>query len=383
VAIRKNLLIGALVAGMGFASTIYAENEVAGVMQLKEINPDRVYLQDMVIAHMADSRMYIIDGKTMKMEGMISTGMNGNTVSSPDQKTLYAAATYYTKLNRGDRTDQIEIYDIKTLTRRAEIVIPPKHAQSLPYPGLMVLSQDGKYLIIQNATPAVSVTIVDTEEKKFVSEIPTPGCWAILPSLTDSRRFSTICGDGTLLTIGFDGDGKPVSQIKSKQFFDADKDPSYIVAPNDGSDYYFTTYFGQVTKVNLNDSEPKIGETWNLLSAKDKKGGWRPGGYQLTAIDAVNGKFYVGVHPKGYDGSHKNPAQEVWEYDLSSHKRLRRLPGKSALALAISHSGDKPSLYLLSAADASLLHYSLDKKSKLLAKSEPGIVEMVSSFRLK
>lgn len=381
--IQPKVIFTAVVLLLGSQHAALAESERAGVMQLKESNPDRVYLQDMVIAHMQDSRMLIVDGKSMKLEGMISTAMYGNTVTSPDQTKLYAATTYYTKLNRGDRTDQIEIFDIKTLTRQAEIVVPSKHAQSIPYPGLMTVTPNGKYVLLQNATPAVSVTVVDVEEKKFLVEIPTPGCWAILPSMTDSRRFSTICGDGTLLTITFDEAGNSVSQIKSKAFFDPDKDPAFIATADDGKSYYFTTYFGRLIKVNVNDQSPVIEGEWDLINDGDKKQGWRPGGYQLSAIDQAKGRFYVGMHPHGFNGSHKNPAKEIWEYDLTTHNRLRRLPGNSAIAIGVSNAGNQPSLYVLSGEEARLYRYALQGKYRLLSKSGPALVETAASFRLK
>jgi methylamine dehydrogenase heavy chain len=41
------------------------------------------------------------------------------------------------------------------------------------------LSADEKFLFLQNATPATSVTVVDLVANKFAGEIPIPVLWVI------------------------------------------------------------------------------------------------------------------------------------------------------------------------------------------------------------
>ena len=40
--------------------------------------------------------------------------------------------------------------------------------------------------------------------------------------------------------------------------------------------------------------------------------GWRPGGYNLLAVNRANKRLYVGMHPNGAEGTHKTPAAEIW-----------------------------------------------------------------------
>ena len=47
--------------------------------------------------------MYIIDGRNLKLEGMISTGSFAQTTLAPDRSEIYAVITYFTKVNRGER----------------------------------------------------------------------------------------------------------------------------------------------------------------------------------------------------------------------------------------------------------------------------------------
>jgi methylamine dehydrogenase heavy chain len=42
------------------------------------------------------------------------------------------------------------------------------------------------------------------------------------------------------------------------------------------------------------------------------------------------------MHDKGFEGSHKTPAKEIWTVDLASKKRVARTPGNNAIALAVS-----------------------------------------------
>ena len=62
------------------------------------------------------------------------------------------------------------------------------------------------------------------------------------------------------------------------------------------------------------------------------------------ALHEKSGTLYVGMHRKGAEGSHKNPADEIWVFDLASGKRLARSKGRGATSLAVSQ-GDQPRLF--------------------------------------
>jgi methylamine dehydrogenase heavy chain len=343
----------------GFAAAQPAEQ--VSVAKLPAATPYRVYLADFAINHVVDGRLYVIDGDALKLEGMIATGFAGLPTLSPDRAELYVATTYYPRLSRGERTDVVDIYDAATLAWKAEVVIPPKHAQALPYRGVIRPSSDGRLLFVQNATPASSVTIVDVKARKFVAEVPTPGCWIILPAATTAGRFSTLCGDGTLLTVTLDAEGKPKSQKKSEKFFDPDADPLFVQAESIGDRYLFLSFRGMVHTANLGGEQASFEAPWSLVAGPDASGGWRPGGYQPLALHEGSGRIFVAMHAKGKDGSHKDPAGEIWAFDLAKKARVARAPGHSAVAIAVSRNA-QPRLFAIDGLKMALVVYDADRK---------------------
>jgi methylamine dehydrogenase heavy chain len=78
-----------------------------------------------------------------------------------------------------------------------------------------------------------------------------------------------------------------------------------------------------------------------VKSAADRKQAWRPGGYQPLAVHPGSNRLYVAMHQGGAEGSHKNPAKEIWVFDLRSKKRIARMPGHDAIALTASSNGKR------------------------------------------
>ena len=348
------LFFGLVISAAGSAES---PPEQASVASLPPANAYRIYLSDVAISHIVDGRLHIVDGQTLKYLGMIGTGFTGLATLSPDRSEIYVATTYLAKLNRGTRTDQIDVYDSQKLTLKAEIIIPPKHAQSLPYKGMIATTPDGQFILVQNATPASSVSIVDRKAAKFLAEIPTPGCWGILPAQSVNNRFSTICGDGTLLTITLKPDGTASEQQRSERLFDPDKQPVYTHTEHLADTYYFISYLGQLFSANLGGAVATVGKSWSLLDADDIKKAWRPGGYQPFALQAQTGLLYVAMHPNGKEGSHKDPATEIWAFDLKTQQRVARAAGNKAIALAVS-AGNAPLLFAIDPTTAGVVSYT-------------------------
>ena len=335
--------------------------ETVSVAKLPPATPHRLYVSDVAISHIIDGRLHIVEGDTLKYAGLVGTGLTGLATLSPDRSEIYVATTYLAKLNRGTRTDQVDVYDSQTLALKAEIEIPPKHAQALPYKGTIAVTPDGRFIVVQNATPASSLTIVDRKAGKFVTEVPTPGCWSILPAQSVANRFTTVCGDGTLLTITLDAEGKPSGQQRSERLFDPDKDPVFTQTENNGDTYHFLSFNGQLLTANLGGPVAKIDAAWSLLTDEDRKGNWRPGGYQPFALNIEAGRIYVAMHPNGAEGSHKNPAAEIWAFDMKSRQRVERVEGNNAVSLAVSR-GANPVLFAIDPLSAGLISYSTAPK---------------------
>lgn len=366
-----------LIVAMGFLSGAYAASavgadqtfETLSVAKMPAATPHRIYISDIAMSHIVDGRLHVIDGDALKYLGMIATGYAGNSTLSVDRQELYVATTYYSRLSRGERSDVVDIYDPQTLEHRTEISIPPRHAEALPYKGLIRPSSDGRWLFVQNATPASSVTVVDLKARKFASEVSTPGCWIIIPSQTAGNRFSTLCGDGTLQTIALNDNGSFKSRTRSARFFDPEDDPVFVQSDNIGDRHFFVSYKGMVHTADLSGEEPRLEAPWSLVGANDMRKAWRPGGYQLLAIHRKTGRMFVAMHVGGKDGSHKNPATEIWVFDLNQKKRVARLPGQNAIALTVDQT-DTPKLFAIDGVKMGLAVFDASAKPHLLHRME-------------
>lgn len=350
-AVRRTTRRLALVLGLAFAGTASAELPVESlkVEGLAPLDPYRLYVSDPAMGHLVDGRTHVIDGNGLRYLGMVGTGFAGLTAVSHDLKTVFVATTYHSRLQRGTRTDVVEAYTAGDLTFQYEIEIPPKHVQGLAMRALMATSADDRFLLVQNATPATSVTVVDLTGRRFAAEIPTPGCYGVIPWVSQPRRFSAICGDGTLATFELDDQGALANRSVSEPFFDPDTDPVFMHYERVGDRLILVSYHGTVHTLDLGGAKPVAAAPWSLVDAADKQG-WRPGGYQLFAIEPRSGRLFVGMHDKGAEGSHKSPAKEIWVFDLASRRRLARLPGQMAVAMRVAGT-DAPRLFVLNGAN--------------------------------
>lgn len=354
--------------------------ETLTVAKLPAPNAHRLYVADITIQHIVDNRLHVIDGEHFKYLGQFATGYAGQSTLSRDRKELYVATTYFPRLARGERTDVVEVHDPATLEFRAEIVIPPRRAQALPYEGVLRTSADGRWLFVQNATPATSVTVVDLKARKFAAEIPNPGCWVIIPSETAADRFSTICGDGTLQTMTLNDDGTLKARTRSERFFDPDTDPVYVQTQNIGDRHYLVSFHGQVYAADLSAATARVDAPWSLLGPADAKPKWRPGGYQLFAVHRGQKRMYIGMHKGGAEGTHKNPADEIWVIDLERRQRVARLPGQAAVALVVEQTPE-PALYALDAVKMAIAKFDAGPRPRLLKRME-GVAESATMLEL-
>jgi len=325
---------------------------------------NRAYVGDVAINHIPDGKLHVVDTDTGTYLGVIGSGFTGQYTLSADKSEIILATTYLSRGQRGERADIVEVWDANALSFKYEIPIVQKRAMALNYRGLVSLSYDGRWLFVQNATPATSVTVVNMRTRQQASEIPTPGCWGIYPPTSRSDRFSTLCGDGTVATIVLDNDGNAASRAVSAKVFDAEADAWFIQGERDRDSYRFVSFLGNVAQVNVAGDTAAVEETWPLVSgAADRKKAWRPGGYQPLAVHAGSGRLYVAMHPQGAEGSHKNPAKEIWAFDLKTKKRLARLPGHGAVALTASADGKR--LYAIDIEKMSLVVMDSSGKGKV------------------
>ncbi len=312
-------LSAVLVASTGGA----AEPEPVGkVLTLAERpGPHWFWLSDVVL-----HRTALFDGDSGQLLGTITSGSPGVGFAilphrSLDQREIYLAESYYSRGVRGDRTDVVTVYDGRTLAPVQEIGIPPKRAEYFPGNASSALSDDGRFLAVFNLTPMTSLSIVDVQTRRFVTEVPTPGCSLVYAA--GPRRFFMLCANGEALVVTLD-DAGTASVARSAKFFDAQQDPLTEKAVRRANEWLFVSFDGMVQPLDVSGDTIRPGERWPLFDDTDRHESWRVGGSQLLALHAPTGRLYALVHQGGPD-SHKEPGSEVWVYDLEARKRIQRI----------------------------------------------------------
>jgi len=320
---NKLILITALVASAALAEI---QPERPGVIRtLPETWPAHwIIAHDAAFFHMSDGKLIVLDADSdeqhQRFKGFMNSSFIAVFVQARTRPEIYVAETFRSRGTRGERTDVLTIYDKRTLGPVGEVVLPPKRSSNMPTDYNLRLADDEKLALIYNFTPAQSVSVVDVVAREFLAEIPIPGCALAYPM--GGRAFSSLCADGSLLTVTIGDDGQQASSSRTAAFFDSDSDPMMEKAVMAGGVAYFPTFHGNVFPVDLNGAAPVVGDSWSMLGGGDA--GWRPGGLQLGASDS-SGRLYFLMHPEGREGSHKDPGVEVWVFAGETENRVKRI----------------------------------------------------------
>ncbi len=294
-----------------------------GTATLPAPGPHWVWVDDIAFGNIIDGRAYLVDADTGRMLGMLSTGSMFLNLELPrDYSQIYAAETYYSRGARGTRTDVITRYDPRTLEPVGEIVLPAKRQAGVPMLSYTGLTDDQRFMVVYNFTPAQSVSVADLSASVLAGEIATPGCALVYPS--GPRRFSMLCGDGRLLSVDLAEDGSEAGRTLSEPFFDPSKDPISEKGVRAGSHWYFASFDGLVHDVDVAGAAPKFAAPWSIVSAQERTAGWRTGGAQHIAAHAASGRLYFLMH-RGPVHTRKEPGEEVWVFDIAKRQRVQRL----------------------------------------------------------
>jgi methylamine dehydrogenase heavy chain len=181
------------------------------------------------------------------------------------------------------------------------------------------LTDDGRFLLIYNFTPAQSVTVVDAHSRALVGEIETAGCALDFP--TGPRSFFSICADGTLLNVHLDDTGHATTRERTGRMFDVATDPVTEKGVRNGDTWQFVSYGGVMYPIQVTPTGLTLGTKWPLLTAAEQAEHWRPGGLQQLAVHTGLNRLYSIMH-RGGPETHKDPGKEVWVYDLAKHTRV-------------------------------------------------------------
>jgi methylamine dehydrogenase heavy chain len=280
-----------------------------------------------------------VGSDSREVKGQLQAHDSATILISDQRPELYVADTVWSRGTRGTRTDFITIYDKQTFNVVDEIVLPgTKRALITAMEGLTTFTDEQRMELVFNFTPASSVTVVDLVNRKVLGDVEIPGCSLVYPS--GKRGFSTLCQSGTLLSIRLDEKGAVAGRSESKAFNPLDTDPLFTASALIGGIRYFPSLHGRIQPIDMRTEDVKVLPDWPLVSAADASGNWRPSGWQILASDEQK-LLYVLMQADAHEGTHKDPANEVWVYNVASKARLKRLrlvrPGSS---ISLTHTAD-------------------------------------------
>lgn len=306
--------------------------------------PTYAMVHDFAFGSLIDSSFGLVDTETRRFKGMLSAGQFATINHSVARQEFYVGETIHTRGSRGERQDVIAIYDFENLALVGEIDLPPKRMNVVINKGSTGITSDGKFLLVFNMNPTTSVSVINLDERKFVGEIAMPGCMLLYPDMNGG--FFSLCGNGGLVSVQLDDDGKEASRWSSDAFNDIDADPLSEKAERINGVWQFVTYDGEVQPIDVRGARPALGERWWLTNQAERSDNWRPAGWHGKAAHQ-SGRLWVGMTPDGYNGSHKDPAPEVWRFDVAKQKREGRITLKvPALSITVS-AEEKPKLLVV------------------------------------
>jgi len=370
-----NLLLRARLSGLGAASLLVIgwvlsaaaaesgfEPELGGTVTMS--TPGEHWF--MTIGFMGGGNVF--DADTGEMQGRINVSNFTSAVTLDRARDMiYVPASYYSRGNYGDRTDLLVFNDVENLAPVAEVEVPNKLA--VVFHRAVINPIGERFVGLYNMTPAMSVSIVDVESKKFVGEISTAGCGFVYP--LSGLRFMQICADGTVQVISLDENGEETDRQRSNNFFDIDKDPVFDLALAKPNGWLLISFEGQVFEVTVTD-DIEVSTSWSLLTEEDVEEGWRVGGDQPFAYNAQTGILLTLMHQGGPD-SHEEPGTEVWGFDLSTQRRGYRIALEEPSAV-IEASTDSDPLFYIASGFPSVVHvHKVTTGRRLRTIPETGI----------
>jgi methylamine dehydrogenase heavy chain len=306
--------------------------------------PHWILAHDGAFFHMSDGKVVVLDADAetgpAQYKGMINHGFMGGFATSGKRKELYVSESFYSRGQRGERTDVFTIYDQSTLAPTGEVVLPGgKRFSGLPQVHAVQVTGDDRFALSFNFNPGSSVWVVDLEKRAIASEVPIPGCALIYP--TGKRGFSSLCADGAFFSVQLDEDGKLKKEVRGKPALDVEADPLFEKPAKHEGMAWFPTFGGQMLPVDFRGDVAKPGKPWSLLDTADREAGWGPGGWQFLDTDST-GKIYMLFHVKGEKSSHQDSGTEAWVFDPVSKKRERRITLKHPAMSIMLTRDDKP-----------------------------------------
>jgi methylamine dehydrogenase heavy chain len=323
----------------------------------------------------------LADAVTLKFQAVLAyPSWRGQFVLPKTGNVAYVTSSYWERAARGKRTDVVEIWDVPTATQAGTpIELPPRLALRGNDPTMAALSADEKWLFVQNATPATSVSTVDLQAKKFAAEIPLPGCFGVYPASGAANRFVALCGDGTFVTVSIDGKGRASGIERSGEIFNADEDPLFTAYGRKGDLLYFVSFHGSVYEVDVSGTTAKLLERYSIVDGVE--GGWRPGGDQVVTLVPEASVLYVLMRANSKEGDHREPSSEVWAVSADTNKVISRSTVSGATGMTYAPM-PRPALLMNDREGKALIRYAIDPNAAYTVRVEKKL-GIAASHRLE
>jgi methylamine dehydrogenase heavy chain len=320
-----------------------AESHVTA--KLSPTHARRLFVLDTAFPAAEAARTYVLDGTTGAIEGMFNQAYWPNFAVSPDGKELYAVDSYWEKHTRGKRSDYIVVRDAQTLEVKEDIPLPAGRLLVVSKKYNFDVTPDGHFGLTYNLAPSTAITVTDLQVRKTVGSIAVPGCGLVFAQAPN--RFSSLCADGAVSTVTFDESAHATTK-RADRVFDAKNDPAFEHSAWDkkAQMLYLVTYKGDVIPVSLAGEQAVPSAKWSLTDAAERAAGWRPGGWQVSHFHASDRQLFVLMH-KGRPWTHKDSGIEVWQFNATTGRRLKRIKLREpAASVAVSPDAD-PLVYVI------------------------------------
>jgi methylamine dehydrogenase heavy chain len=181
--------------------------------------------------------------------------------------------------------------------------------------GLAALLDDGRFAAVFNLTPATSISVVDTAERRFAGEIETPGCSLVYAA--GPRRVATLCADGSLLLVSLDERG--AGPAASAVFFDPEG-PLIEKPGARGSSLVLRLVRRLRARGRPRGRHTALRGAWSLFTAEER-GNWRFGGAQPLALHERRPALRAGA--PGRAGQAQGPGSAVAVFDTAKRERVQ------------------------------------------------------------
>jgi methylamine dehydrogenase heavy chain len=332
-----------------FAMAVPSHAEFTPEFATTEVLPEHTgqqwfWLYGFRAPNMGDSRAFLMDENGQQL-GQLNMGFWAKTlINSPKRGKIITLETYFSRGTRGERTDVVVLYDARTLSPAREVIIPPKRLNAVKTRHLAVLSEDEKFLLVVNYTPAQSVTIVDLDAGAVVEQVETPGCSLLYSA--GPRDYYAICANGTFLQLKIDDGGRVVARRRSEPLFDAVGDFLTISASRIGDTWYFVSRENNIYGITMAGDRISLKGKWPLVTDAERDDGWMIAGMEHTSAHEASGRFYVLVQ-RGEPDDFEGPGSAVWVFDTATMAKQHEIEmDELTMSIAVSQ-GDNPQLYTL------------------------------------